>query len=155
MKHFQLENGEQVHDLKEYVSNIFAKHVLSEDFKVYVGCDSQNSRYNTCYVTVIAFRFSRNGTHFIFCRDNVRPKIKDRWPRLWGEVERSLEVAQWLKSNGFKVDCVDLDFNRKEIARSNEMVKSAKGYILGFGFNTSVKPEEQVASRAADHIVRT
>ncbi len=106
-------------------------------------------------MTVIAFRFSKNGTHFIYSRDNVRPKIKDRWPRLWGEVERSLEVAQWLKGNGFKVDCVDLDFNRKEIARSHEMVKSAKGYILGFGFNTSVKPEEQVASRAADHIVRT
>ena len=47
--------------------------------------------------------------------------------------------------------------NEKEIARSHNMVAAARGYVIGMGFKpeqVTVKPEEQVATRSADHIVR-
>jgi len=154
MKQFKFENGSEVDGLKEYVASIFRAWVLDKEFKVFVGCDSQNKRYVTSYATCIVFKYGTRGAHVIHCRDNVRPKIKDRWQRLWGEVERSLEVAQWLRNNGFKVDRIDLDFNEKEIARSSEMVASARGYVLGMGFECDVKPGMVSATRAADHLVR-
>lgn len=151
---FKFESGEEVKNLKEYVSAIYRKYLLDEHFKVYVGCDSQNKRYGTHYATCILFKLGLRGGHFIYQNQVIRPKIKDRWQRLWGEVERSLETAQWLTANGFKVDRVDLDFNEKEIARSSEMVASARGYVIGMGFECAVKPSMCSACRAADHLVR-
>ncbi len=154
---FRLERtGEIVDPIQHSLEMIsqFAKRKKWEDeLKIYVGCDSQNRRYSTSYVTVVAYRYGNKGAHFIYTRDNVK-KIKERWPRLWGEVERALEVANLLKNNNIPVFCVDLDFNEKEIARSSDMVKAARGYVIGSGYNCTVKPSEQVASRAADHLVR-
>lgn len=148
---FRFETGEVVDELNHTADIV--KRELINDLKIYVGCDSQNKRYGTTYVTVIAYRYGTRGTHFIYTREKVK-KIRDRWQRLWGEVERAVSLVVKLQSNGFKVHCVDLDFNKKEIARSNEMVAAARGFVIGSGFSCSVKPEEQVASRAADHIVR-
>ena len=123
------------------------------DTKVYVGADSQNKGEHTRYAVAVAYRYGTRGTHYIFHRF-VTKRITDRWRRLWKEVELSVEIAKQLEENSIKVHCVDLDFNKREMARSNEMVAAAKGYVMGSGFNCSVKPEEQVASRAADHIIR-
>jgi predicted RNase H-related nuclease YkuK (DUF458 family) len=153
MKQFYFESGESV-DLIRHTSEIFSRYALSGNLKVYVGCDSQNRRYSTSYVTVVAFRYGNKGVHCIYSRDYVKPKIRDRWIRLWGEVERSIKLALILKQNGYRVDMIDLDFNRKEIAKSSEMVSSAKGYVAGMGFECSVKPELQCASRFADHLVK-
>jgi len=151
---FKFESGEEVENLKEYVANIYKQYLLDPDFAVMVGCDSQNKRYNTVYATCIVFKLGKRGGHFLYTKDYVRPKIKERWNRLWKEVEKSLEVALWLRSNGFKVDRVDLDFNEKEIARSSAMVASARGYVLALGFQCEVKPGPTMATRAADHLVR-
>lgn len=148
---FRFESGEVIDELKHSAEVV--RREINNDLRIYVGCDSQNKRYGTIYVTVIAYRYGTRGTHFIYCREKVK-KIKDRWQRLWGEVERGVNLATRLQQNGFKIHCVDLDFNKKEIARSSDMVSAARGYVIGSGFNCSVKPEEQCASRAADHMVR-
>lgn len=148
---FRLENG-TVTDELQHSADVVRREV-NNDLRIYIGCDSQNKRYGTMYVTVIAYRYGTRGTHFIYAREKVK-KIKDRWQRLWGEVDRAVSVAVRLQDNGFKIHCVDLDFNKKEIAKSSDMVKAARGYVVGNGFECSVKPEEQVASRAADHVVR-
>jgi predicted RNase H-related nuclease YkuK (DUF458 family) len=149
MKPFKTEQGLLVDSVKHTIETL---HNF-RDAKIYVGTDSQNKRYSTAYVTVIAYRYGHRGCHYIYYRQNVK-KIKDRWQRLWKEVEFSVEAARLLEQNSLKVHCIDLDFNRKEIARSSDMVAAARGYVIGSGFECTVKPEEQVASRAADHIVR-
>lgn len=149
---FKLHTGEVV-DAIQHTKEVIAKHSLLSDVKVYVGCDSQNRRWNTSYVGVIAYRYGSRGTHYIYTRVNV-PKIKDRWNRLSKEVELSLDLANTLKENGIAVYCVDFDFNSKEIARSNDLVQWAQGWAISLGYNCTVKPEEQVASRAADHLVK-
>jgi len=149
---FRLDNGQIVCPV-EHTKEVLAKYSYKDNVKVYVGCDSQNRRYNTSYVVVIAYRYGTRGTHYIYTRDNVK-KIRDRWKRLSNEVSLSVEVANHLQENGIKVNCIDLDFNSKEIARSHELVAWAKGWVTNLGYNCTVKPEEQVASRAADHLVK-
>ena len=156
---YKCENGDEV-DIIAHTKAVCERYAhKTHDLRIYVGCDSQNGRKmrkgssTTVYATVVAFRYGARGAHFIYTRERVK-KIKDRYIRLWGEVERSLEVAKLLKENGINVFRVDLDFNEKEIARSSDMVKAAKGYIIGHGFDCEVKPEMLIAAKAADHLVR-
>lgn len=137
----------------ETISQFANRKKWDEQLRVYIGCDSQNRRYSTSYVTVIAYRYGDKGAHCIYWRDNVK-KIKERWPRLWGEVERSLAVANLLRVNNVPIFRIDLDFNEKEIAKSSDMVAAARGYVLGSGYECEVKPGALVASRYADHLVR-
>ncbi len=149
---FKLEGGIIV-DAVKHTAEVLAKH---PDTKIYVGTDSQNKRSNTTYVTCICYRYGHRGTHYIYFRENVT-KIRDRWTRLWGEVERSVEAAAILEEHSMKVHRIDLDFNEKEIAKSNAMVSAARGYVIGMGYRpdqVTVKPEEQVATRSSDHICR-
>lgn len=148
-KVWKLEGGDIV-DCMKHTLEVLANN---QDVKIYVGTDSQNKRWNSAYVTVIAYKYGTRGAHYIYCRESV-PRIKDRWTRLWKEVELSLEVAKFLETNSIKVECVELDFNEKEMARSSDMVAAARGYIIGSNFNCNVKPETQCAAKAADHIVR-
>jgi predicted RNase H-related nuclease YkuK (DUF458 family) len=149
---FKLHSGESVDAIK-YTREVLAKHSLLSDVKLYVGCDSQNKRYVTSYVVVLAYRYGARGTHYIYTRIDV-PKIRERWSKLSKEVEYSLQLAGFLKENGIEVNCIDFDFNSKEIERSHDLVAWAQGYASALGYNSTVKPEEQVASRAADHLVK-
>ncbi len=151
---FQLENGEKI-DVAKHTQSIID---LYPDTKVYVGCDSQNKKKGCVYAVVIAYRFTygdgtRKGARYIYTKEWV-DKMKDKFTRLFGEVTRSVEVAQWLEREGFKVHKIDLDFNLDITAGSHNMVAVGSGYVKGFGFDPTCKPEEQIASRAADHIVK-
>ncbi len=161
---FQLENGGDV-DVVDFINSILIQH---PDTKIYVGCDSQNKKKACLYATVIAFRFTygdegiRKGARYIYLKewvDKIMPKLGEdnrraREIRLWGELTRSVELAQWLEQQGFKIHKIDLDFNLDERWGSNSLSASGRGYCAQFGFDATCKPEEQTASRAGDHIVK-
>lgn len=135
-----------------------AKEILADKTKnvsrICVGTDSQNKRYNSCYVTAVCFVYGGRGAHCVYYRENVK-KIKDRFTRLWGEVERSVEIAQLLNENHIKVDYVELDFNQKELTGSNSMVKASRGYVIGMGFECKVKPDEGLSAvKYCDQVCR-
>jgi len=157
-KAFKLDSGELV-DLKDHINEIMTTKDVIE---LIVGCDSQNKRYNTVYVVTVVFKYLTRGAHFIYQRERV-VKIKDRFNRLWGEVERSIEIAQFIEDRdpvtndirGHKVDFVELDFNKKELTGSNSMIKASVGYVTGMGFKCKVKPDDGLSAvKAADHICR-
>lgn len=155
-KVFKKEGGQLI-DLVDYTREVLTKHDVEQ---VIVGCDSQNKRYNTCYVTTVVFKYFGRGAHYIYQRENVK-KIRDRFTRLWGEVERSIDVAKMLEAPqnkggaGIKVDYVELDFNKKELTGSNSMLKASQGYVIGMGFKCKVKPDDGLSAvKAADHVVR-
>jgi predicted RNase H-related nuclease YkuK (DUF458 family) len=145
--------GEQV-DLITHSLEVVKQYPKKWDgLKIYVGSDSQNRRYSTAYVACVCYRIGDRGAHFIYTRENVA-RIRDRWTRLWKEVEISVEIAKQLRDATIPVFRVDLDFNELEIARSSDMVRAACGYVVGMGFKVECKPSMLVASRAADHLVR-
>lgn len=147
---FRHESGQEYIDIVSYARAKVQKH---PDLRIYVGCDSQNSKRATTYGVVIAFRYGAKGVHFIFHKEKVK-KIRDKWTRLWLEAEFTALVASYLRSNLVPVHEVELDFNRDKTAGSNMLVASSVGYMKGLGFDkVSTKPDEQVAVKAANHIV--
>lgn len=147
-RRFKTVHGEYV-DVIRHCNDIMLKH---DNLKIFVGTDSINSKQFTTYCTVIAFRYGNNGAHFIYSKESIK-KIKDRYARLWREVEISVEVAQFLEEFDIMVETIELDLNSDKKWMSNSVVGSGVGYCVGLGFNANIKPEEQIATRAADHIL--
>lgn len=140
--------AEVVNELKHARAILF-KH---PDAIVHVGTDSQNKRRHTVYATVIAFRYGSRGVHYIYHIERTR-KIRDKWERLWKEIEMSVGVAEYLTENGIRVDYIDVDYNDSPKHYSNRLLGAAKGYCQGMGYRANVKPGDQPACRAADHLV--
>jgi len=121
--------------------------------EIHVGTDSQNHRRHTWYCVVIAYRYGNRGVHYIYHIEKVK-KIRDRWTRLWREAELSIETAQLLTSK-LKVQVqIDLDFNADERFFSNTLVQAASGWASSLGYKVNIKPDNQIATRAADHHCR-
>jgi len=79
------------------------------------------------------------------------PKIKDLWTRLWKETEMSIDIAEQMKSE-LDVDIqIDMDYNEDENFKSNRLVNASRGWANSLGYQVNMKPNIQVATRAADH----
>jgi predicted RNase H-related nuclease YkuK (DUF458 family) len=143
-----------VNDLFGYIKNMINS---KPEIKLYVGTDSQNSRRATTYVTVIVLHINENdsgkGAHVLYSKD-VLPKMRDRFSRLWGEVERSVEVSSMLRDGGLTIKNIDLDFNEDPKYNSNAVLRSAVGYVEASGFKARWKPHNAFSVRVADQICK-
>ena len=148
--------GERVNEV-EYSLEFLSKHPGA---KVYVGSDSQKKRKTVEFATVIAFRYGSRGCHLIYHKWSERRKGYGRGDemiakRLETEINKTMEVAIYLQENSIKVFQVDFDINSdKELnTKSSAFVQTSVGWAKGSGFQASVKPDEQVATKAANQIV--
>jgi predicted RNase H-related nuclease YkuK (DUF458 family) len=120
------------------------------DVEVVVGCDSHNRQRHTLYTTTVVLRYARNGAQVLYQREKA-PKVTDLWTRLWGEVERSLAVAQLLREDGrIPVKRIDMDLNSDNRFASNKLHTAAVGYIRSHGYEPHTKPDLLIASWAAN-----
>lgn len=121
--------------------------------KIYVGSDSQNYPNKTLYATTVVFRFENNGAHVIYYKE-ATPPVTDMWSRLWGELQRSIDVAGYLK---FECDIpiaqIDLDLNSDPSFLSHKVFQAAVGYAESLGYNAKTKPELLIATWAANVLV--
>ena len=139
-------------NLVSYILEYLKEH---PETKIYVGTDSQNRGPETVYATAIVLRYRARGCHVLYHKVKM-PIIKDFWSRLWREVEMSVETATFLVENSpLHVETIDLDFNDDEYKASNKLVAASKGWVQAAGFKPTIKPNMQIATRAADHIIRT
>ena len=143
---FQVMGGRLKHDVCDYITAMTSE----SDVQVHVGCDSQNHKRHTVYVTTVVFRFPGNGAHVIYRRERV-PKILDMWTKLWGETERSVALANLiLEECNLRVAQIDLDFNSDSKHASHRLVSASSGYITSLGFESKVKPDLLMAAWAAN-----
>ena len=150
-KYFKILESNIRVDLVEYIGNKISENPY---IKVYIGCDSQNYGGYTHYSTAIVLRSNKNGGHVLYQKEKVE-RIRDHWSRLWGETERSLNLANFIKENtSINIEAIELDFNNEKKTESTKLIATSKGYINSFGFNVKVKPEELVAVKAADFVCR-
>lgn len=134
-------------DVKEYVTDYI---INNDDIRVLVGCDSQQFGRFLKYVTVIVLYHEGKGGHVLFKAERV-PKTRAIKEKILGEVNRSIELATYLKYEaGIEVDQIDLDINDDPLYKSNAALTEAVGYVLGMGFHVAHKPEELYAVRAAN-----
>ncbi len=143
-------NDETV-DLLDYVRRVVEK---KPDVKIYVGCDSQSYANKTIYVTTVVFRYPNRGAHVIYKKDIV-PKVRDLWTKLWGELQRSIDIAGYLKIEGqIEIYQIDLDYNTNPKHKSNVIVKTAIGYMESMGYNYAIKPQTLIAISIANELCR-
>jgi predicted RNase H-related nuclease YkuK (DUF458 family) len=120
------------------------------DVEVLVGCDSHNHGKHTIYATAVVLRYLRNGAQVVYHRERS-DRVSDLWTRLWGEVERSLFVAEMLREQGsIPVHRIDMDLNSDERYASNRLHTAAVGYVRAHGFEPRTKPDLLIASWAAN-----
>ena len=151
MKFKRLIDGRNI-ELAEYVTE-YLQDETKPKIQLYVGCDSQNRGDNTVYATTVVLHIGTTGCHVLYKRETY-PRIFDFWGRLWGEVERSVNVALYLQENGIVVDNIDLDLNEDPNMRSNKLVSAAMGYVESLGIKARIKPNLLPAISAADNIVK-
>lgn len=144
---FKLDSGKSV-DLIVYCNKILAKGHTD----IYVGTDSINSKNSTIYCIVVAFRTNKSGVHFIYKKVIIQ-KIRDKFNRLWKEVELSINVAEFLRKHNINIHTIELDLNSDKKWGSHGVVGAGVGYCAGLGYKTNIKPDEQISTRAADHIL--
>ena len=46
---------------------------------------------------------------------------------------------------------IDMDYNSDENHRSYKLISATKGWANSLGYKVNVKPNNQIATRAADH----
>tara|TARA_Y100000361_G_scaffold154356_1_gene179939 strand:+ start:3429 stop:3890 length:462 start_codon:yes stop_codon:yes gene_type:complete len=145
---------EEEFDVAEYVKG-YLRLNSEYDTKIYLGTDSQNKTHHTNYATTLVFHLGNTGCHVIYTKERVKTiPIHQYWSRLWGEVERSVKVALYLRDHGIEIDSIGLDFNSDPKRKSHKLVKSALGYVESFGFKGRVKPDMLPAIKAADDLAR-
>jgi predicted RNase H-related nuclease YkuK (DUF458 family) len=134
------------------------KHTLEilntyPNVKIHIGTDSQSKRAWTRYSTVIAYRYGSSGVHYIYTLNRI-PRVRDLWSRLWKEIEYSMEIAQWLTEKiSINIE-IDMDYSPDEINESNKLISAASGWATSMGYKVNVKPDNQIATKAADHMCR-
>jgi predicted RNase H-related nuclease YkuK (DUF458 family) len=137
-------------ELGSYSQEMVAKH---SGVKIYVGSDSQNYSNKTLYATTVVFRFENNGAHVIYHRE-ATPLVKDMWTRLWGELQRSIDVAGYLKFEcDVPIEQIDLDLNSDPEFLSNKVFQAAVGYAQSMGYKAKTKPDLLMATWAANVLV--
>jgi predicted RNase H-related nuclease YkuK (DUF458 family) len=142
---FKKINGDIV-DVNEHTKKVICSH---PNCQIHIGSDSQNYGNKTTYSVVVAYRLGCSGVHYIYHKIKVN-KIKDRWTKLLKEAELSIEVAEWLTSNVEVEVQIDMDFNENESFYSNKLVHLAKGWANSLGYKVNIKPNIQIATKAAD-----
>ena len=118
--------------------------------QIHIGSDSQNIGKKTRYATVIAYRYGSRGVHYILSKKN-EALLKDMWSRLWKEAEMSIDVAEWLTNQiSVRVE-IDMDYNSDENFKSSKLISATKGWANSLGYKVNVKPNNQIATKAADY----
>lgn len=150
MKYFKTEDNKIVDILEHCVEQ------LNEfpNLKILVSTDSQNFGANTVYATAVVFRHGIRGAHYIYLKQRI-PRIRDTFTRLYKEGELTIECAEYIQNNlPIKVHAVEFDYNNKKKTASTSLVPVLKGWAESLGYKALTKPDELIASKAADHLCR-
>lgn len=141
-----------IKDVAEYIKASISAVPYS---KIYIGSDSQNKDDFTVYVTAIVIHWhGDSGGHVIYAKEKV-PRIRNRFDKLWGEVQRSVDTANFLKHDcNIPVEFIDLDLNADAKWDSNKVLAPAVGYIESLGYQARFKPGPAYAVRIADTLCR-
>jgi predicted RNase H-related nuclease YkuK (DUF458 family) len=149
-------NWKRLSDRKEIDLNSYLENWIKNNpsHKIYIGCDSHNEGIKTNFATVIVLHYGTGGGHVLYSKSS-NERIKDRYERLWKEVEFSVAAAQILLGMGFdKPDHIDIDLNPDPKYKSNSVLRAAVGMIESLGITPRYKTKSPWAISIADSICK-
>ena len=150
-KYFRTEGGERVNVVEHTLEQLKKWPNLT----IRIGTDSQDFGRASRYATVIVYRYGHRGAHYIYFLEDV-PKQKDMFTRLYDEAVRTIEAAQLIDSEiPVAFDGLEFDYNHIPQFNSNRLLASVRGWAMGLNYKAIFKGEEQMATRAADHVCKT
>lgn len=125
----------------------FEQKSLHKDLNVFIGTDSISISGKIHYFTVVAFRYGKNGVHFIYTKETIESIRKedgkpDVFTKLWKECEMSMALANFfVERNVFDIDriIIELDYNSVVDTLSKQLIPATKGWVLGAGFQCLAK----------------
>jgi predicted RNase H-related nuclease YkuK (DUF458 family) len=136
-------------EVKTFIKN------TSLNTKVYVGCDSRNTKEKTLYVTAIVVHLDGNRGAKVFAFQESVPRIRSMKQRLDQEVYYALEKAIEIRDTvGDRELQIHLDYHPSEKYKSNRSVSNSVGAVVGSNFKYALKPNAHAASSAADYLGR-
>ena len=133
-------------------------HEIIEELKscefAFVGCDSKYYQEFVVYANAICF-YGKHGVNYFWAKEKHRGASRDLFSRIWGEVERAVDIGNWLKDKlpHLQIE-VHADINSNPKYASNLYNKAANGYITGCGFIYRCKPDAWAATSVADWYTR-
>lgn len=146
----RLYDHESIDNIVSYIKSKIESS--SEPVRIYIGSDSQNFLNSTQFASVVILHYGNSGGHVLYTKERI-PRMKDMHERLWTEVQKSLDIAEFLYNSGLpRADYIDLDLNPDPLYRSNSIIRSAVGYLEGLGYKVRVKPDSAAATYCADSI---
>lgn len=149
-KYFKMEDGKLVNIVEHTMEQI----KLNPNLRIYISTDSQNYGSKTVYATAVVYRYGQRGAHFVYNKQRMT-RIRDNFSRLWKEAEYTIETAQTINAEiPVKIEALEFDYNNKKITKSTNLVASVVGWAQSLGYRALVKPDEMIASKAADHVCR-
>jgi predicted RNase H-related nuclease YkuK (DUF458 family) len=146
-------NG-NMHLAKEAIRN------SSQETAIMIGTDSvrfkKNGIWYARYSTVIVLHIDQSRGCKLYHDTVEMPDYGSIKQRMLNEVgfavQHGLEILDDVGTRPFAVHC-DINTNPKH--KSNVALKEAQGYVMGtLGVMPQFKPQSQVASHCADHIVK-
>lgn len=152
MYNFKTLYGKEIGDVIPYIKSYLKDR---SDVEILIGTDSQcYSNIRTVYGVVIGLYTYGKGAH-VLCTREVVPIEKNLQSRLLKEVWKSIEVAEYLTSNGLpKPNWIDIDLNPDPKYRSNKVLREAVGMIEGMGYKARYKQSGAMMTYSANHLVR-
>jgi predicted RNase H-related nuclease YkuK (DUF458 family) len=151
-RYFRLEAG----GLVNIVDHTLEQIATQDNLRIYVATDSQVHRKTVTFATVIVYRYGTRGAHYIFHREDT-PKKKGvgEYERLFEEAVRTIQTAQMLRENHpIEIEALEFDYNEVKKTKSQPLISTVKGWVLGLGMTPVFKSGQMIASKAGDHLCR-
>lgn len=122
-----------------------ARKNLTDDTKVFIGCDSSVSKGEATYI--VALILYRKDFCKVYKKMHKLPDYGNIKARMLQEASFAIETALELNVPAE----IHLDINPNPKFKSNAALKEALAYVKGMGLQAKVKPEAFAASCAADY----
>tara|TARA_R100000808_G_C2155541_1_gene168614 strand:- start:35027 stop:35497 length:471 start_codon:yes stop_codon:yes gene_type:complete len=133
------------------IIDVFKKIKNLNPVEIHVGSDSHVVKENITYVTAICLTWPGNGgVYFVNKSQKPRHHYNNLQARLFEEVERSIHIANSIKTETGKKITIHIDANQNIIHKSAKYAKSLANYALGMGFNYLLKPDSWASATVAD-----
>lgn len=152
---FRTQEGKRV----DVVDHTLEQIKMHPNLRMYVGTDAQDYGDTTRFATVIVYRYDMKGAHFIYQKEDVKPRMT-MFLRLWSEGQRTIEAASLVMEElpSIAFTGVEFDYNNIPKWASHKLIKDIGGWAQGLKMRTVFKNNKtgdcMIATKAADHVCR-